>query len=198
MNKQILAAFSVLLFILAITGFVYSYWTSTLYMQGTANTAQLVICIEDHNTTWQLSSFDNRTLELEGSIMPGQTNWTGIIIRNNGTTPATVTYDITTNNTGIWQTNFTHDEYFYGPYATYPPSATWEKAPSLPPMGEQSTPPELPAQNALVSWQNITLNSRCPKGAFTTIEINATYTATFSTWTDAVSVIYTLTLQDPP
>jgi hypothetical protein len=198
MNRQMLVVFTMLLLVLAITGFAYSNWTSTLYVQNTINVAQLAICIEDYNTTWQTVSFDNRTLELEGYIMPGQTNWTGIIVRNNGTTPATITYDITTNNTGIWQTNFTQDEYFYGPYATDPPSAVWENAPSLPPMGGQSTAPEVPAKNALVSWQNITLDSNCPKGAFTTIEINVTYTAAFSTWTDAVSVIYTLSLQDPP
>jgi hypothetical protein len=133
---------------------------------------------------------DNHTLELSGTITSSQSIWTGIIIKNNGTTPATITYAITTNNTSIWQTYFTHNEYFYGPYAPNPPSDKWENVPTLPPSGGLSSPPELSAQYSLVAWQNITLNDTPP--AFT-IEITVTYTATFSTWTDTVYVKYTLT-----
>jgi hypothetical protein len=63
----------------------------------------------------------------------------------------------------------------------------------MPPSDGSTTPPELLAQNMLVIWQNITLNETPPQPF--TIEITVTYTATWQGWTDAVSVIYTLTYQ---
>lgn len=198
MNKKMLAIFTILLSALAITGYTYSTWLETLKIHSTSNIAEFSIYIQNHNSTqtWQISP-NNHTLELTGSIRPNQTIWTGIIIKNNGTTPAAITYAITTNDTSTWQTYFTHNEYFYGPYATNPPPDKCENAPTLPPSGGLSTPPELPAQNKLVTWQNITLNINCPQGAFTAIEITASYTATFHTWTDTVYAIYTLTFQSP-
>jgi len=195
MNKQILAAFTILLFALAITGYAYSHWQKTINIQGTLNMAEFTIYIQNHNTTktWQMST-DNHTLEITDTITPDETIWTGIIIKNNSTTPVTITHGIVTNNTQIWETNFTHNEHFYGPYDIDPPSSVWENAPTLPPSGGQSTPPELPAKNKLVTWQNMTLSDTCPPNAFTTIEITVAYTATFQTWTDTVYVIYTLTL----
>jgi hypothetical protein len=136
---------------------------------------------------------DNHTLELSGTITSSQSIWTGIIIKNNGTTPATITYTIATNDTDAekW---FSNQTYFYGPYLeTDDISAVWDKAATMPPSGGLSAPPELPAKNKLVAWQDITLSGTCPPDAFTTIEITVTYTATFSSWTDTVSVIYTLT-----
>ena len=190
MNKQILAAFAILLFALSITGYTYSHWTDKVNIHGTLKMAKLTIYIQDYNTTLtpQMSP-DNHTLELSGTITLGEI-WTGIIIKNNGTTPATITYGITTNNSTIWGTYFASNEYFYGPYSTNPPPEAWNNAPTLPPPGGASSPPDLLAQEKLVAWQNMTLSGTPP--AFT-IEITVAYTATFQTWTDTVYVIYTLT-----
>jgi hypothetical protein len=191
MNKQVLVAFTILLLALATTGITYSHWQDTVRIQTTANMAKLAIFIQNHNTTltWTMSP-NNHTLKLSGTIPSDQTKWTGIIIKNNGTTPATITYTITTNNTSIWLAYFTHNESFYGPYPTNPPPEVWNNAPTLPPPGGASLPPELPAEYKLVVWQNITRNDLPP--AFT-IEITVAYAATWSTWTDTVYVIYTLT-----
>jgi hypothetical protein len=191
MNKQVLVAFTILLLALATTGITYSHWIDTARVQTTANMAKLAIFIQNHNTTqtWTMSP-DNHTLELSGTITSSQSIWTGIIIKNNGTTPATITYTIATNDTEAekW---FSNQTYFYGPYLTPPPNV-WNNAPSLPPPPPgSSTPPELPALYRLVAWQNITL-SGTPTHAFT-IKITLAYTATFSSWIDTVYVIYTLT-----
>jgi len=195
MNKQIPAAFTILLFALAITGYTYSYWTETLNIQNTLNMAKLTIYIQDHNTTLTAQmSTDNHTLELTGTITQDQTLWTGIIIKNNGTTPVEITLSIKTNDTNI-ETLFSNQTYFYGPYLeTDDISAVWDKAATIPPSDGSTIPPQLPAENRLVIWQNITRNDLPP--AFT-IEITVTYTATFASWTDKVDVIYTLSYQPP-
>jgi hypothetical protein len=190
MNKKMLATFTILIFALAMTGYAYSTWIKTINIQGTSNMAEFSIYIQDYNNTKAQLSTDKHTLTITDTVIPGQTNWTGIIIKNKGTTPATITYGITAVESSIWETYFTHNEYFYGPYPTDPPPEVWNEAPILPPPGGSSSPPELLAQNRLVAWQNITLSGTPP--AFT-IEITVTYTATFSSWTDTVSVIYTLT-----
>jgi hypothetical protein len=194
MNKHILATFTILLFALAITGYTYSTWIKIINIQGTLNIAEFSIFIDDYNNTKAQLSADKHTLEIIDTITPGQTNWTGIIIKNNGTTPITITLI-----PGIWGTYFTHNEYFYGPYTPDPPANVWNNAPTLPPPppGPSSPPPDFPAKNKLVVWQNITLSSNCPPDAFTSIQITVAYTATFSSWTDTVYVIYNLTLQPP-
>jgi hypothetical protein len=198
MNKQMLATFTILLLALAITGYTYSTWVKIIYVQGTLDMAEFEIYIDAYNNTKAQLSPDKHTLEIIDTIAPGQTNWTGIIIKNNGTTPVTITYQITTDNPSIWETNFTHNEYFYGPYTPDPPANVWNSASTLPPSGGSSSPPsDFSAKNKLVVWQNITLDINCPSDAFTTIEITVAYTATFSSWTDTVYVIYTLTLQPP-
>jgi hypothetical protein len=63
----------------------------------------------------------------------------------------------------------------------------------MPPSDGSTTPPELPAQNMLVIWQNITL-SETPPQPFA-IEITVTYTATFQSWTDTITINYILTYQ---
>jgi hypothetical protein len=195
-NKTTGTIFLLLLIALGIIGYSYSHWQETINIQSTLNMAEFKILIQNYNTTLTAQmSLDNHILELTGTITPGQTIWTGIIIKNNGTTPATITYEITTNNKAIWDTYFTHNEYFYEPYTTDPPPEVWNNSPTLPPTEGLSTPPELPAKNNLVTWQNITL-SDTPTEAFT-IEITVAYTATFSTWTDTVYVKYTLTLPTP-
>jgi hypothetical protein len=199
MNKQILVAFTILIFALAIIGYAYSTWLKKINIQGAVNVAEFAIYIQDHNVTqtWQMSP-DNHTLELGDFISLGGTIWTGIIIKNNSTTPVTITYLITTNDTEAekWFLSQTH---FYGPYQeTEDISAVWDKATAMPPSSDSPTPPELPAKNKLVAWQNITLDNNCPSDAFTTIEITVAYTGTFQTWTDTVYVKYTLTLQPSP
>jgi hypothetical protein len=196
MNKKISATFTILLFALAITGFAQSYWQDTVHIRGTFNVAELKICIQDQNTTqtWSMSP-DNDRLELTGSISPAQTLWTGIIIKDNGTTPATNTFSIVTHDSGAekW---FSNQTYFYGPYKeTDSISTVWDKATTKPPSGGSPAPPELSAKDRLVSWQNITLDGARPLYAFTAIKITVAYTATFSTWADTVYVEYTLTLQ---
>jgi len=134
MNKQVLVAFTILLLALATTGITYSHWQDTVRIQTTANMAKLAIFIQDYNITLTAQmSPDNHKLELTGTITSSQSIWTGIIIKNNGTTPATITYTIATNDTEAekW---FSNQTYFYGPYLT-PPSNVWNNAPSLPPPG---------------------------------------------------------------
>jgi hypothetical protein len=196
MNKQISVALGILLIALATAGFTYSHWIDSATVRTTVNMAHLSIIIQNQNTTltWTMSP-DNHTLELDGLITAGQTLWTGIIVKDNGTTPVSITYGITTNNPSIWATYFTHTEYFYGPYAANPPASVWNSAPTLPPAGGSSSPPGLLAGNKLVAWQSITLDIS-GEGTFTTIEITVAYTATWSTWTDTVYVIYTLS--SPP
>jgi len=195
MNKQILALFTILTFALTITGIAYTHWQKTINIQGTLNLAKTQIIIQDHNTTLTTLEIIESTphnLMLNGTITPTQTLWTGIIIKNNGTTPATITSPtITTNNTEIWQTNFTHSEHHYGPYTTIPPEK-WNEATTMPPPEETSLPRELQTNEMLVVWQNITLSGSPPF----TIEITVTYTATFSTWTDTITIKYTLTYQE--
>jgi len=191
MNKHMLATFTILLLALAITGYAYSTWIKTINIQGTLNMAEFKIYIQDYNNTKAQLSTDKHTLTITDTITLGQTNWTGIIIKNNGTTPATITYTIITNDPEAekWFSNQTH---FYGPYQeTDDISTVWDKAATIPPSGGLSSPPELSAKNKLVIWQNITL-SGTPTHAFT-IEITVAYTATFSSWTDTVYVKYNLT-----
>ena len=198
MNKQVLVAFTILLLALATTGITYSHWIDTARVQTTANMAKLAILIQNHNTTqsWTMSP-DNHTLELSGTITSSQSIWTGIIIKNNGTTPATITFSIATNDTGAAEW-FSNQTYFYGPYKeTDPISTVWDKATTKPPSGGSAAPPELSAKDRLVSWQNITLDGSCPSGAFPAIKITVAYKAMFSTWTDTVYVIYTLTFPPP-
>jgi type II secretory pathway pseudopilin PulG len=195
MNKQVLVAFTILLLALATTGITYSHWIDTARVRTTVNMAEFSIYIQAYNNTKAQLSTDKHTLEILDTITLGQTNWTGIIIKNNGTTPAKITYAITTNDPEAekWFSNQTH---FYGPYKeTDDISAVWDKAATMPPSGGSLTPPELSAKYRLVAWQNITL-SGTPTHAFT-IEITVTYTATFSSWTDKVYVIYTLTYPPP-
>ena len=191
MNKQILAMFTILLFALAITGYAYSHWQKTINIQGTLKMAKAQIIIQNHNTTLEIIETTDHTLKLNGTITPSQTLWTGITIKNDGTTPTTMTLSITTSDTST-EIYFSNQTHFYGPYTAIP-LEVWESATTMPPPSGSTTPPELPAQNMLVIWQNITLSETPPKPF--TIEIAAIYTATFQTWTDTVSVTYTLTYQ---
>lgn len=191
-NEKIATLFLICLISLAITGYTYSHWTNIITILGTINTGNLKITIDNQKLIPDIGyskTPDNKTVTISAEITTGWQIWVGIIIKNNGTTPATITYTIATNDTEAekW---FSNQTYFYGPYLT-PPSNVWNNAPSLPPPGGASSPPELSTLYRLVAWQNITL-SGTPTHAFT-IKITVTYTATFSSWTDTVSVIYTLT-----
>ena len=166
MNKQMLAAFTILLFALAITGYAYSHWQKTIQIQGTTEIAKLEITIQDCQTQLQITYQDSHTLNLSGTIT-SQSLLTNITIKNNGTTPATITHSLTTNNTSLWETYFTYNQNITDNY-------------------------ELLAENTVIAQQNITLND-APQTF--TIEVTVTYTATFQSWTDTITINYILTYQ---
>ena len=169
MNKKLLAPLTTILFALAITGYAYTHWQETIQIQGTAQIAKLEIIIQDYQTTLDSQiSQDNHTLNLKGTITQNQPILTNITIKNSGTTPATITHTITTNNTDLWNTYFTYSQNLTEPY-------------------------ELPAENIITIMQNITLTGDPPTF---TIEVTVTYTATFQSWTDTITINYTLTYQE--
>jgi hypothetical protein len=170
MNKKILAAFTLLLFALAITGYAYSHWQKTVQIQGTAEMAKLEIIIQDYQTILDSQiSPDNHTLNLTGTITPSQSLLTNITIKNSGTTPATITHTITTNNTSLWNEYFTYSQNITDNY-------------------------ELLAGNIVTVMQNITLKDDQLEPF--TIEVTVTYTATFQSWTETITIKYTLTYQE--
>ncbi|MCS7124607.1 MAG: hypothetical protein NZ932_04230 [Candidatus Bathyarchaeota archaeon] len=189
MHKKILTVFAVLLLTLAITGYAYTKWQETLQIQGTLNSAKVQITLQAHNTTLQVIEQTTHKLWLRGTMnSQNKTLWTGIIINNTGTTPVTITQTTQTNDT---QNRFQTQTLYYGPYATVPPEK-WDNSPTLPPSGGASSPPELPAQKILITWQNITmLTELIPVD--TAIEITVTYTATFQSWTETITIKYTIT-----
>jgi hypothetical protein len=168
MNKQILAAFTLLLLALAITGYAYTAWQDTVKIQGTAEMAKLEITIQSCQTPLQITYQDSHTLNLSGAITLNTPLLTNITIKNNGTTPATITHTITTNNTDLWNTYFTYSQNLTEPY-------------------------DLLAENIITIMQNITLTDDQLEPF--TIEVTVTYTATFQSWTDTITIKYTLTYQ---
>jgi len=169
MNKKILAAFTLLLFALAITGYAYTAWQETVKIQGTTEMAKLEITIQSCQTPLQITYQDNYTLNLNGTITLNTPLLTNITIKNNGTTPATITHTITTNNTSLWNEYFTYSQNITDNY-------------------------ELPAENIVTVLQNITLTDDQLEPF--TIEVTVTYTATFQSWTDTITIKYTLTYQE--
>ena len=134
---------------------------------------------------------DNKTVYISATITT--TNWqiwVGIIIKNIGTLPVTITYEVTANKPNQY---FDHVTYFYGPYTTVPPEVWCDlnQTNPPPPSGEKPTPIDLPADNTLVVWQKVWLTTPLPNGY--TITITSDYFATFSEWQDTVAVIYHLT-----
>jgi hypothetical protein len=171
MNKQIITTFTILIFALAITGYAYSHWQETLQIQGTAQIAKFGIIIESYRTDLTVLYTDSHTLTLNGTINPNQPVLTEINIENIGTTPATITTQINTNNTELWNTHFI--------YSQTPTSVG-----------------ELLAGKTVSIQQNITLKEK-PGQPFT-IEVTVTYIATWQGWTNTITITYILTLPDDP
>lgn len=169
MNKQILAPLTILLFALAITGYAYTRWQETLQIQGTTQTAKLEIIIQNYQTPLQTLYQDSHKLNLTGSITLNQPILTNITIKNNGTTPTTITHSITTNNTYLWQQYFIYNQNLTDNY-------------------------ELLSGNTVVAQQNITLTDTPPLPF--AIEVTVTYTATFASWIDTITITYILTYQE--
>lgn len=169
MNRQILAAFTILMFALAVAGYAYSHWQEEVRIQSTMETAKFGIHIKNHNAAlnWQMSE-DNHTLILSGAIAQNQPVLTEITIKNNGTTPASITCQIITNNSDLWDIYFIFNQNFTAPY-------------------------ELQAEDAVAIQHNITLGEM-PLEPFA-IEITIAYTAEFQSWKDNVTVTYMLTYQ---
>ncbi|MEM0096763.1 MAG: hypothetical protein QW660_09070 [Candidatus Bathyarchaeia archaeon] len=189
MHKKILTTFTLLLFTTAITGYAYTRWQETLQIQGTLNLAKVQITLQAHNTTLTTTEQTSHTLHLKGTVnSSNKTIWTGIIINNTGTTPVTIQQTIQTNDT---QNRIQNQTFYYGPYTTIPTNK-WDNSPTLPPQDGAQTPPELPTQQTLIVWLNITmLTELIPVG--TTIEITVSYIATFQSWTDTITIKYTIT-----
>ena len=196
-SQKISTLFLICLIALAITGYTYSHWTDRIHIFSTVNMAHLEITIYDQKLIpdigYNKNTNYNKTLLIEDHIATGWELWVGIIIKNHGTLPATIThYQITKN---ILFGNETH---FYGPYTTVPTevwcdlSQTNLPPPASPPPPGETTPPiDLPIGDKLVVWQKIWLQNPLPP-EFAGTTITCEYFATFSGWYDRVTVIYDL------
>jgi len=186
--------FLICLIALAITGYTYSHWTDIVTILGTANMAHLEITIENEKLIPDIGHVkypDNKTVYISTTITASWEIWVGIIIKNKGTLPVTITYEVTANKPNTY---FSNKTYFYGPYATTPPSEVWcdlNQTNPPPPNGGTDPPIDLPADNRLVVWQKIWLKDSPPAGY--TITITSDYFATFGGWYDSVAVVYHLT-----
>jgi hypothetical protein len=192
-NEKIASLFLVCLISLAITGYAYSHWTDILTIFGNIQTGNLKITIDNEkficDYTIHTSKLNNKTVNILADITANWEIWVGIIIKNKGTVPATINYEITTNNQP-YESYFENDTRFYGPYTTTPPHELWEGFDPLnPPPGE--TPPiELPTNNRLVVWQKLWLTDAPPEDF--SITITSEYKATLGIWHSEVAVIYYL------
>jgi len=195
-TQKTAALFLICLIALAITGYTRSHWTDIVTIFTTANMGHLEITIENEKLipTRDYSKLKNKTITIYEDITTNWQIWVGITIKNNGTLPATITYQITTNNP-LYESYFGNETHLYGPYTTTPPSEVWcdlNETNPPPPTGEQPTPINLSPDERLVVWQKIWLKTALPTD-FTSITITSEYKATLSGWHDAVAVIYHLT-----
>ena len=179
---------------LAITGYAYSHWTDTATIFGTAKMAHLEITIDDQKLIPDIGytkNPTNKTITISAPITPAWQIWVGIIIKNKGTVPVTITQKITTTNQP-YESYFGNETYFYGPYTTVPPEVWCDLNQTNPPPTGGKTPPiDLPVGDKLVVWQKIWLKNPLPT-EFAGIIITSEYFATFSGWHDTVAVIYHL------
>jgi len=194
-NEKISALFLVCLIALAITGYTYSHWTDIATILTTANMGHLEITIDDQKLIPDIGyskTPDNKTVTISAEITQGWQIWVGIIIKNKGTVPVTITYELTTTNNIQCIGCFRNETHFYGPYTTIPPEV-WDNLNETnlpPPSGEQPTPIDLPPGDKLVVWQKIRLEEPPPEDFTTTV--TSEYLATLSLWHDTVEVIYYL------
>jgi len=181
-----------ILLALTITGISYTYWTDTLNIFGTIRTGNIKITIDNQKLIPDIGygkTPNNKTVSVSATITQGWEIWVGIIIKNKGTVPVTINYEITTNNPP-YETYFGNDTYFYGPYTTTPPNAVWDGFDVLNPPTEETPPIDLPVDNILVVWQKLWLKPPPPE-AFT-ITITSEYKATLGPWHEEVAVMYYL------
>jgi len=188
--------FLICLIALAITGYAYSHWTDIVTIITTANMGHLEITIDNEKVIppeiGYLKPQTNKSVYIEASIATYWQVWVGIIIKNKGTLPATITYKITTNSPD--ESYFGNETHFYGPYTTTPPSEVWcdlNQTNPPPPEGEKPTPIDLSVGEKLVVWQKIWVKTTPPSGY--TITITSDYFATLGGWQDTVAVVYKLT-----
>ncbi|MEM0006667.1 MAG: hypothetical protein QXO67_04705 [Candidatus Bathyarchaeia archaeon] len=130
MNKQIIAAFATLLFILAITGYTYTAWKDSVEIQATVKMGHRKLIIDSHklltptiqgfNETHPIYYYitaDHQSLIADCQNVTG--NWTikiGLIIKNNGTLPLHLKDMLITFSIPEISQNFTVTTYYYGPF----------------------------------------------------------------------------------
>ena len=202
LTQKTATLFLVCLISLAITGYTYSHWTDIATVLTTVKMGHLEITINDEKficnyTFYPGKTGDNKTLTISAEITQGWQIWVGIIIKNNGTVPATITHELTATNDIQYVGRFRNETHFYGPYTTIPPEVWCElnegnppPPSSPPPPGEQTPPIDLPVGQKLVVWQKIRLEDQPPNDF--AIDIHSKYTATLGPWQDWVQVIYSL------
>jgi len=169
MNKQILAVFTILIFALTITGYAYSHWKDTVYMQVTIKTGHRRLIIdsrkllvptaqgfnETHPIYYHITS-DNHSLIADCQNVTG--NWTikiGLLIKNSGTLPVNLKEtEIGFNITDTSQFNIT--TYYYG---TFSPGTNfnfpyWDgiKFDEVPPSGNLTPPLLLDPDYHAITW----------------------------------------------
>jgi len=193
-NQKISALFLVCLVSLAITGYTYSHWTDILTIVGNIQTGKIEITIDNQKLIPDIGyskTPDNKTVTISTEITTGWQIWVGIIIKNKGTVPVTITYKLTTSDK-THEIYFRNETHFYGPYTTIPPQV-WDNLNQTnppPPSGEQTPPIDLPAGDKLVVWQKIRLEEPPPTSF--TINVYSEYFGTLGTWQDWCEVIYYL------
>jgi len=188
-NKTIGISFLLLMLALSITGYSYSHWQETIYIQGTIKTGywKLVIDSEkllvpvgpgigfnDTHPIYYHVTPDNQSLIAECQNV--DYNWTiaiGLLIKNTGTIPLKLkNVEITFNITDT--TNFTITTHYYGPF---PPGTNfnfpyWDgiKFEEVPPAGDSPSPIPLDPNDHAITWTTINYNGTQP--------LNITITAT--------------------
>jgi len=193
-NQKISALFLVCLMSLAITGYAYSHWTDILTIIGNIQTGKIEITIDNQKLIPDIGyskTPDNKTVTISAEITTGWQIWVGIIIKNKGTVPVTITHELTTSDK-THEIYFRNEIHFYGPYTTVPPQV-WDDLNQMnlpPPSGEQTLPIDLPAGDKLVVWQKIRLEE--PPSTSFTINIHSEYLGTLGPWQDWCEVIYYL------
>ena len=164
-SRRFMAPLSLILIIMAASGFAYAHWSETLYISGTVTTGtwgestvigsyKVLSPYDDELIRDQLSP-DNRTLQISvDNVFSSWFAWVGLKIHNEGSEPVNVmapTYEFEPDSV---QDNFEIEEYFYGPYTCgwEIPKEVWpfakvENLPALP----STSPPQIdPCQHAIV------------------------------------------------
>lgn len=170
-NGKLVAPLASILILTAVTGFAYSHWSETLYIEGTVRTGtwsttttigsyKILSPWNDGLITHHLST-GNRTLRIAtDNVFQCWYAWVGLVIHNEGTLPVNVkapTYEFSPDNV---ENCFEIQTYFYGPYSggdftvvyahvKLPPLEPNDIAP--PPPGNVSPPITIdPCQHAVI------------------------------------------------